>query len=301
MKTVAEPEPAKAGVRESSMISLFSDWVQQGTENFFAAQRILLDLVMRQNSMAMNALRERLAAATPGPAALTEVAGEGFERFIAAQKILLDLAKRQNEIVMTGVKERVGASQPAAAMTDLLRRSVDTFIDLQEQFLDTAKKQTKGWVDSSKTGKPFAGKGFAELAGEGFESLVQTQNKFLDLIAEETTKATKEAKGAEKAPKPPELTELARHSVEAFVEAQKKLMETAGSQIESNLKSARRAFGALTPPAGTTLADLTREGVQSFVAAQKALLDVMVKPRPVPTKGSAKEHAHRAAHPAHAR
>ncbi len=37
--------------RESSFINLLSGWVQQGVENFFATQRILVDLAMRQNGI----------------------------------------------------------------------------------------------------------------------------------------------------------------------------------------------------------------------------------------------------------
>ena len=48
-------------------MSLLSEWVRQGTESFFATQRILLDLVMRQNANTLNAVREPLAAAAYRP------------------------------------------------------------------------------------------------------------------------------------------------------------------------------------------------------------------------------------------
>lgn len=288
MKAKVNVEPPEA-VRAATPISLFSEWVQQGTESFFATQRILLDLVMRQNAMAMNAVRERLTAARPGATgALGEVAGEGVHNFIAAQKILLDLARRQNDIVLNGVKERVGGSAAAAAMTDLLRRSVDTFIDLQRHFLDVASKQTGSWVEAAKTGKTFTGEGLGELAREGMESFVAAQKKFLDVVAEESSKAAKTRHEA-KATKPAALAELARESVDAFIEAQKRLLDTAGDQMRVNMKAAGRAANLFTPVPGMNLADLTRQGVESFVGAQKALLDVMTRPRPAV--------AHAAAHP----
>jgi hypothetical protein len=196
------------------------------------------------------------------------------------QKILLELAQRQNDIVMTGVKERVGASTPAGAIADLLRRSVETFIDLQLHFLDTAAKQGKAWMDTAKHGTPFRGKGFGEFARESVEQFVHTQKNLLDVIAEETVKATREVKGTQKPAGKTSLTELARHSADAFIEAQKKLLDTAGQQLEVNVKAASNAVDALTPAPGTTLADVTRRGLENFVAAQKALLDVMVKPKP---------------------
>src|SRR5215472_10902506 len=117
-----KPKPQAAG-RGSSTVTLLTEWVRQGTESFFATQRILLDLVMRQNATAMNTVRERLAGARSVPAeALTEMAGEGISNFIAAQRVLLQLAQRQNEIVMGGVSERTGGVPPVSAMTELLRR-----------------------------------------------------------------------------------------------------------------------------------------------------------------------------------
>src|SRR5262249_1647261 len=155
MRADLKPEPVEIRARETSPIALLSEWVKQGTESFFATQRILLDLVMRQNAMAMNAVREAVAAARPAPStALVELAGDGMANFIAAQKILLELAHKQNEIVLTGVAERV-TTAPAVAMTDLLRRSVNTFIQYQRHFLDVAAKQTHAWVESAKSGKGF--------------------------------------------------------------------------------------------------------------------------------------------------
>ncbi len=279
MKGTTKTEAPEAA-RAATPISLFSEWVQQGTETFFATQRILLDLVMRQNAMAMNTIRERFTAMRPGAAgALTEIAGEGMSNFIAAQKILLDLAKKQNDIVLAGVKERVGASAPAAAMSDLLRRSVDTFIDLQRHFLDVADKQTGAWLESAKTGKTFTGEGLEELAREGMENFVAAQKKFLDVVAEEAGKAAKPRAASAKSARPTELAELARQSVDAFIEAQKRLLDTAGEQMHANMKTAGRTLNLFTPVPGTNLVDLTRQGVESFVAAQKALLDVMTRPR----------------------
>ncbi|MBZ5609438.1 MAG: hypothetical protein LAP38_14340 [Acidobacteriia bacterium] len=300
MKSNVKTELPEATARAVTPISLFTEWVQQGTETFFATQRILLDLVMRQNAMAMNTIRERFTAMRPTAAnALTEMAGEGMTNFIAAQKILLDLAKKQNDIVLSGVKERVGISAPAAAMSDLLRRSVDTFIDLQRHFLDVAAKQTGAWVESAKTGKTFTGEGLAELAREGMENFVAAQKKFLDVVAEEAAKAAKPRVGTAKAEKPTELAELARESVDAFIDAQKRLLDTAGEQIRANTKVAGRAMGLFTPVPGTNLADLTRQGVESFVAAQKALLDVMTRPRPAaPLHAAAHPVVHAKARPA---
>ena len=143
MPNKAKPHAATSHTAASSPFSLLSGWVRQGTESFFATQRVLLDLVMRQNANTLHAIRERLTAAREVPrTVLTDIAGEGLSNFVAAQRVLLHLAERQNEIVMTGVKERTGGYVPLAAMTDLVRRSLDTFIDMQQHFLSIAAKQT---------------------------------------------------------------------------------------------------------------------------------------------------------------
>jgi hypothetical protein len=277
MPAKAKPEH-EGRARESSPVSILSDWVRQGTESFFATQRILLDLVMRQNANTMQAVREQFATVRAAPGEiLPEMAGEGISNFVAAQRVLLHLAQRQNEIVMTGVKERRGSFAPLAAVTDLISRGVDNFIDMQQHFLTIAAKQTDEWVDAAKTGKPFDGKSVAELAREAMDNFVRSQKKFLDVLAEETAVATGEVEngnGVHKGKKT-ELTELARQGAEAFIDAQKKLLDVASQQMAVELKAAGKAIEVINPFQSEALADLTRQTVDAFVTAQKALLDVV--------------------------
>lgn len=268
--------------RESSFVTLLSGWMQQGVNSFFSTQRILLDLAMRQNASVMHLLRERLADPHYSPASiLTELAGEGMSNFIEAQKVLLNLAQEQNTLIMEGVKERVVGSAPATAITDVLRRSVDTFIEMQHEFLKIAGKQTHTWMEAAKSGKQFDGEHLVELAREGMEKFMHAQKRFLDVIAEETAKATSgKHNGAGKKIKRTEIAELGRQATETFIEAQKHLFEVAGRQMNVNLKAVGKTVELMRPLPLTPLAELTREGVRSFVEAQKELMEVMVKPRP---------------------
>ena len=201
MAPAVKHESPRTHSRESTVVSLLSSWAQQGAQTLFATQRILIDLAMRQNASVMHAVREQLSDPLHSPTAiLSEVAGEGLTNFLEGQKVLLELGKEQNELLMTGVKERVGNWPAAHAMTDLLRRSVETFIDMQEEFLKIAGKQTHTWVDAAKAGKPYQPEQFVELAREGMENFVKAQKQFLDVVAEETAKATggKHTNGADK-------------------------------------------------------------------------------------------------------
>ena len=200
--------------------------------------------------------------------------------FMEGQKVLLELGKQQNEILMTGVKERVGDWPAAHAMTDLLRRSVETFIEMQEEYLKIASKQTHTWVESAKAGKPYQPEHVVDLAREGMESFVKAQKRFMDVIAEETAKATsgKHANGAGKKVKQTELAELARKATDSFMEAQKRLVDVAGRQMNASVKTAGKTLELLKPFPFLPVSELTREAVKSYVDAQKALMDVMVKP-----------------------
>ena len=249
MAAAAKHPPARSHSGESSVVSLLSGWAQQGAQTLFATQRILIDLAMRQNASVMQALRQQLSDPLHSPTAiLSEVAAEGMTNFIEGQKVLLDLGKQQNELLMTGVKERVGGTPAAHAVTDLLRRSVETFIHLQEEYLKIAGKQTHTWVASAKAGKPYQPEQLVDLAREGMEAFVKAQKQFLDVIAEETAKATsgKHANGGAKK-KQTELAELARKATESFIEAQKRLVDVAGRQVNANMKTAGKTMELLRP------------------------------------------------------
>ncbi len=281
MQASTRTETPRIHPRESSFVSVLSGWAQQGAQSFFATQRTLLDLAMRQNANVMHALRQQLTDPHHSPTAvLSEVAGEGMTNFIEGQKILLDMGKKQNEILMTGVKERIGDWPAAHAMTDLLRRSIETFVHIQQEFLKVAEKETHTWVEAAKAGKPYKSEHLVALAREGMENFVKAQKQFLDIVAEETAKATggKRTNGAVRKIKKTELSELARQATESFIDAQKKLVDVAGKQTNATVKTAGNALELMRPFPFIPLAELTREGVKSYVDAQKALMDAMVKP-----------------------
>ena len=266
--------------REPSSISMLAGWLKQGTESFFASQRIL-DLVMRQNAHTISAFQGRLTEARHiAGTAVTEMAGEGISNFIAAQRVLLNLAQRENEILTTVVKERIGGPAPVAALTDLFSRGVDTVIGMQQHLLTLAARQTDEWIDATKSGEPFEGLQLTALARESMETFVRSQKKFLDVLAEETAHATgKETNGkAHPAAKKTELTELARQSAEAYIDAQKKLLDVATQQLKVNAKTAREAIGAMNPLPVETLGELLKHTVAGLVESGQELLDVMAKP-----------------------
>ena len=211
-------------------------------------------------------------------AILTELAVEGTSSFIEAQRILLNLAQHENDIVMGGVKERVSASVPATATTDLVRRTIDTFIDMHREFLKITSKQTTDWLEQAAKGK-YGGTHTVDLAREAMGTFVDAQKKFLDVIAQETTRLTSgRAEKAAHVVKKTELAKLAREASNAFIEMQKKMLDIAGQQMNVNLKAATRTLELVKPFRLLPMANITGEGVKRFVDAEKAMIDSMIKP-----------------------
>ncbi len=289
MKQDAKPA---VQARESSFVNLLSGWVQQGVENFFATQRILVDLAMRQNGTVIDVMREKLTAPDFRPVAMVkEFAGEGLANFIEGQKLLLGLAQTESEILATGFKERIGGLVVTDALVETIRRGVDTFVEMQMDYLKSASKQVHGRLAAVKAGEEYEGDSLVDLAREGLENFVQAQKKFLHVVAEETSKVTGGKETTVSKMKKTELTELAREAADSFIDAQKKLMDVAARQIHVTLKTAGHAAKLMPEVPYRDIPDLTREGFRSFVEAEKAVIESVtkrpeMKMRKAPMKGA---------------
>jgi len=275
--------------RESSFVNLLSGWVQQGVENFFATQRILVDLAMRQNGTVIDVLREKLTAPDFRPVAVAkEFAGEGLVNFIEAQKLLFALAQRENEILATAVKERMGGFAITDALMNTMHRSVDTFVEMQLEYLKSAGKHVHGRLAAVKAGEAYEGDTVVELAREALENFVQAQKKFLHVVSEETSNLTGGKEVTMGKVKKTELTELAKQAADSFIDVQKKLMDVAARQIHVTLKTAGTAAKMMPTVPYRDIPDLTREGFRSFVEAEKAVIESVTK-RPEAKKAPMKK------------
>ena len=101
-----------------------------------------------------------------------------------------------------------------------------------------------------------------------------------------------------------ELPKLAREAANSFIEAQKRLLDVLGQQMNVNLGAATHAMDLLSPARLWPMAQRTGEGVKNFVEAEKKVFDSMTKPHKAPKVRHAthKTHARRTVkhHPAHA-
>jgi hypothetical protein len=208
---------------------------------------------------------------------LTELAVEGTSSLVEAERALLDLAQRENDIILNGVKERIGGFVPAVAMTDLVRRSLDTLIGMQHELLTTTSKQTLQWLESEKTGKGDRTTRLVEFARDGVEAFTRAQKKFLDAVSQEAAKASSKHEHADAATQKTELTHLAQEAGDAFIEAQKRLLDVMGQQMNVNLDVTARAMQLVSPSRLQPIADLTGEGVRNFVDQGNSLIGTLIK------------------------
>jgi hypothetical protein len=203
---------------------------------------------------------------------LTELAVEGASSFIEAQRIFLNLAQQENNLLMNGMKARVGKSTPAVAMTDLVRRSLDTLFNMQQEFLTLTSKQTLHWLEAVQGGKLDQRAHLVGLAREAMEKFVHAHQKLLDVLAEETLKATSGKPERATSGKKTEVAHLAREAGKLFIEAQKKMLDVAGQQMNTNLDAAARAVNTLSPAPLASVTELPARAVRSFLDSEKTLL-----------------------------
>ena len=218
-------------------------------------------------------------------ALLTELAVEGTSNLVEAHRTLLDLAKQENEIIFNGVRERVGMSTPAVAITDLMRRGVDTLITMQQDLLTTTSKQALRLLQPDKAQGPRS-KQLVEFAREGVETFARAQKTFLGILAQESTKATRGKTEHEGKPaKQKEIVQLAREAGSAFIEAQKRLLDVVGQQMNVNLDVATRGLQKISPADLLPMANMSGEGVRRFVDAETSLITSLIEPK---KKGAAR-------------
>jgi hypothetical protein len=109
--------------------------------------------------------------------------------------------------------------------------------------------------------------------------LIQSVKKFLDIVDAQLIAKKSEAAGQTENGHPAiDIFEMANKSVNAFIDAQQRLLDLASEQIDVDVKFARDMFSVETHPT-TALADLAKKSVDSFVAAQRALTELASKPR----------------------
>ena len=260
-------KPSEAETRPASL--LFG-WTQQGIDSFMATQRNLTDLITRKSADVMNSLREGVSDAKYSPGTiLTELAVKGTANLAEAQRILLNLVEQENKIVMDGVKGCVSGSATAVSIANRLRRSIDTVVEMKQEFLVIANEYVQARLKESKADTA----SLVDAARDAMENLLRAQKKLLDIVFEKGAKGGK----AEDGGKNKVVSELAREAASALMEAQKSLLDLAGQQVNANWQTASHAAEMINSLRLNLTPNITGDGVKNFVDAQKAVVDSIIK------------------------
>ncbi len=267
--------PSATHAKDSSFSDLLLGWAQQGFDSFLATQKIIMDFATKKSASAIKSVQDGMSDPEHSPVAiLTELAVEATANLTEAQRVLLNLAQQENEIVMTGVKDQVGDYPTVAAITDRMQHGVDTFIEMQQDFLTTASKHAQKRLEATRAGKGPDVTCLVDAAREAMDDFVRAQKKFLDIVAVNKAKAEK----PEDHKKKTEMSKLAREAANAFIEAQKKLLDLAGQQVNVNLQATTKAVEAMDSLRPHLMPNINGETLKSFVDAEKNLISNMMKP-----------------------
>jgi hypothetical protein len=277
------------------LLSLLSGWAQQGVKTVFATQQAIVDVGLYQARGAIKAVETGLSSPAHCPAAIVaDLITETAQNVISMQRIVLTLAQQENELVMNGLRERMGDSMPAGAMLDIVRRSVTAMVDMQRVFLHIASEQAGKWRESMKAGE-YSAASMMEAARLATGEVVHTYQKLVKVLAEEAESAAGRRPSGRKVKKP-ELSGMVREAMDAFIGAQKKLLDLAGQQMSASMLAASQGLGAVSPARFIPFAELARDGAREFVEAEKSILDAMITPpEPVPSGVAARRAAPKAA------
>ena len=222
---------------------------------------------------------------------LTTFAVEGTSAFVEMQRTLLDLIQRENEIVFTGMKERVGKFTPAAALTDLTRRTLDAVLGAQQEFLTITSKRSMEWLHADQTRKPKVSATILEAARDGLEAFARAQNKFLAALEEETTRVTAGKQRVSNPAKKTELAELGRDAASAFIEAQQRLVDIFGQQMNVNLDLALQSVETVSPSRLLPVLSFAGKEAGRLLDAEKSLVKSSIRPVTVSKGKRARTHS----------
>jgi hypothetical protein len=128
-----------------------------------------------------------------------------------------------------------------------------------------------------------------ELAREAVETFTRAQQKFLQVVEQESAKVTSgKARHHEETVTKTEVAVLAREAANAFIEAQKRLLDVMSQQMNVNLDLSTKSLEMMLPARLMPTASLTEEGVKNFFKNESDLIGSLINPKKAKPVGRAK-------------
>ena len=213
-------------------------------------------------------------------ALFSEMAVDGASNLIEAQRIFLTLAQQENDLLLDGVKDRLSASAPAAAMTDLVRRSIDILIHMQQEFLSMTSKEAMHWLEAVQQGRGYEGARMSQLAGDATKNFVDAHRKVLDAVIQETARATGREPAHQSEPgRKKAISTLATEAGDLFVDAQKQMLDVLGQQVNGNIQAVSRVAESLKPSLVTSKLEGPKKAVKDILHREEKLVNSVLHPR----------------------
>lgn len=123
----------------ASSMNAFDD--AAGTfERFAEAQKTAINLTVEQSRSFVEMVKDRSAAANKSVDYLSKFGQESFERSVAAHKKVAEATVTETKSAFENARERF-PSPGTDAVTESIRRSVDTVINAQKELLETARSR----------------------------------------------------------------------------------------------------------------------------------------------------------------
>ena len=130
-------------------------------------------------------------------------------------------------------------------MADRVGNSIETVIEMQKEFLTIASKQTLDWFEELKGAEPYAGSRLQDVARESLQNFTRAQSKFFTVLIRGTAAAESgDPNATVSSGEKVTLPQLASDAVNAFIEAQKNLLDVAAQQTNVNIDASSRLMQA---------------------------------------------------------
>jgi hypothetical protein len=210
-----------------------ADLAGRSTQAFLQSQKMMLDLAVQQNQLALSMIKGSVGGeAGAAFRELADMLAEVAMTFVEAQKRLLEFAGQQAEAMIKAAREGgPSGPNPLSQMAELSRQGVQAFVDAQKTFLDLIAQGTASAIERVKQRQPEAqhsGEPAQDLAGMARRSLQnytglqrQLTEQAAGLMADWTRAWQSNSAWQPSAT----FEDLARQGVEAFVNAQRAILD----------------------------------------------------------------------------
>lgn len=160
-------------------------------ERIADVQKKTLDLALQQNAEVVGAWKSFAKAAPDSPIpSILDLAGSMFGQLVELQKGAIDLALEQSQALVELASERADyITNAGETVKTIVQDTVKRVAATQKNVIEFSATQTKTAFDTFKKQAGVAGtpvEAAADSIQRGFDSLIETQKEFLNVVSKRT-------------------------------------------------------------------------------------------------------------------